>query len=72
MRAQLKRNYEVDGDILGTDVGEVEQAKFLGRTISVKSWGVELEADGRLVKGLLEEFDPDTKLEVETPGLKQD
>ena len=70
VRAELKRNYEVDGDVLGPGRDEVRYAKFLGRIIHYHNWGIEIEADGRLVEGLLGEFDSGSTAEAETPGLK--
>ena len=70
LKASLKRDYEVDGDVLSVEEGDAKQAEFLGRTISAQDWGIEIEADGRLAKGLLEEFDPESKLRAEPPGIK--
>ena len=70
LRSQLKKKYEVHGDVLGLGEGEARQAKFLGRTIRAGEWGIEVEADGWLVKGLLEESDPDSTKVVDTPGMK--
>ena len=70
LKASLKRDYEVDGDVLSVEEGDAKQAEFLGRTISAQDWGIEIEADGRLAKGLLEEFDPESKLRADTPGMK--
>ena len=70
VRAELKRNYEVDGDVLGPGRDEVRYAKFLGRIVHYHNWGIEIEADGRLVEGLLGEFDAGSTAEAETPGLK--
>ena len=56
--------------MLGLEEGEARQAKFLGRTIRARESGIEVEADGRLVKGLLEEYDPDSTKVVDTPGMK--
>lgn len=54
-RKELQGEFEVDGDILGFCAGEVESAKFLGRTIRYTEAGFEWEADGKLVRSLLEE-----------------
>ena len=70
VRAELRRGYEVDGDVLGPGADEVHECKFLGRVLKYRSWGMEIEADGRLVQGLLSEYDPDSKSEAETPGAK--
>ena len=58
--SQLKKRYEVHGDVLGLEEGEARRAKLLERTIRAREWGIEVKADGRLVKGLLEEYDPDS------------
>ena len=70
LRSQLKKKYEADGDVLGLEEGEARQAKFLGTFIRVRDWGIEVKADGRLVKGLLEEYDPNSKQVVDTPDIK--
>ena len=70
LRSQPEKKHEVHGDVLGLEEGEARQAKFLGRTIRAREWGIEVEADGRLVKGLLEEYDPDSTKVVDTPGMK--
>ena len=49
LRRQLLRGYEVDGDIIGVDPGKKVESKFLGRKISARSCGIELEGDDRLV-----------------------
>ena len=69
LKAQLQRDYEVDGDILWTDADEKKEGRFLGRTIRVQQWGLEVEGDGRLIDGLLEEFGGNGK-SAETPGVK--
>ena len=70
LRSELKRSYEVDGDILGTGTDEAKSSNFLGRVIHCRNWGLEVEADGRLVAGLLSEFDCESTAEAETPGMK--
>ena len=68
LRRQLQLGYEVDGDILGREADEKAEGKFLGRKIRVHAWGVEIEGDDTLVKGLLEEYGTGNKCS-ETPGL---
>ena len=68
LRRQLQPGYEVDGDILGREADEKAEGKFLGRKIRVHAWGVEIEGDDKLVKGLLEEYGTGNKCS-ETPGL---
>ena len=51
LRRQLQQGYEVDGGIFGLGPDEKKECKFLGRTLSHKPWGLELEADSRLVQG---------------------
>ena len=72
LRDQLQKDFEVDGDLLGPGPDEVRDAKFLGRRIGYRPWGFELEADGRLAAGLLEEFAQEIGAPVETPGVKAD
>ena len=43
----------------------------MGRKIVSQPWGIELEADSRLVRGLLEEYGEDGK-DIETPGSKEE
>ena len=68
MRRQLQKDYEVDGDILGMFEDKKPEGKFLERKITVKPWGLELEGDDRLVKGLVEEFGVGGR-SAETPGM---
>ena len=70
LRSQLQAEYEVDGDILGVDRGEAREGRFLGRTIRVQPWGVEIEADQKLVNSLLTDWDPSESAGVDTPGQK--
>ena len=71
LRRQLQEGYKVHGDVLGLGTDEKKEGKFLGRTISHKPWGLELESDGKLVQGLLQEY-PDSGAAVETPGSKEE
>ena len=50
LRRQLQKDYEVDGDVLGLEDDEKPVGTFLGRQISVKSWGLQTEVDNRQVK----------------------
>ena len=68
LRRQLQLGYEVDGDIIGREADEKLEGKFLGRKIRIQPWGVEIEGDDKLVKGLLEEFGANGK-SAETPGM---
>ena len=68
LRRQLQLGYEVDGDILGFAADEEVEGKFLGRKIRMRDFGVEIEGDDQLVKGLLEEYGGGNK-SAETPGL---
>ena len=43
----------MDGDIIGGEPEEKQHSKFLGRKISWKPWGLELEANEKLVQGLI-------------------
>ena len=72
LRDQSPKDFEVDGDLLGPGPDEARDAKCLGRRIGYRPWGFELEADGRLVAGLLEEFAQEIGAPVETPGVKTD
>ena len=56
LRKQLKESYDVDGDILGVDSGEVPEGKFAGRLIRFTKNVIEWEADRKQVKGLLKEY----------------
>ena len=68
-RGVLQREYEVDGDILGL---EVKHGKFLGRVLTWQPWGVDWEADPKLVNGLLAEFGLEGSKGVDTPGVKEE
>ena len=68
LRRQLHLGYEVDGDMLGLAADEKIEGKFLGRSIRMREFGIEIEGDDKLVKGLLEEYGSGRK-SAETPGL---
>ena len=72
LRKQLKDGYDVDGDILGADVGEAPEGKFLGRLIRFTSRGLEWEADKKQVEGLVNEYGLECGNGVEAPGVKMD
>ena len=57
--------------MLGLEDDEKPVGKILGRQISVKSWGLQIQGDNRLAKGFLEEFETKSR-QVETPGAKED
>ena len=71
LRRQLQEGYEVDGDILGLEADEKSEGKFLGRRIVHQPWGIEVEGDNKLVKGLLEEYGSAGR-RAETPGTKEE
>ena len=58
--------------MLGPGPEEVRDAQFLGRRIGYRPWGFEIEADGRLVSGLLKEYAADIGGPVDTPGVKDE
>ena len=72
LRATLQERFEVDGDVLGTGVGEKPEGRFLGRIIRCTSRGLEWEADPKLVKALLAEFEAENSTGFDTPGIKDD
>ena len=72
--ASLRGEYECSGDILGPADDEVKSLKFLGRTISYTSAGLEWEGDRKHCKAFFEKLgvDPATMSAVQTPGVKVD
>ena len=64
----LQNEFELKYEVLGNGVGDVPEAKFLGRTIRWKSHGIEIEGDNKHVKILLEEWDMMNSKPVSTPG----
>ena len=71
LRQQFQKDYEVDGEILGGEPDEKHECKFLGKKIIHQAWGIELEADGRLVQRPLDEYGSEGP-SIETPGLKDE
>ena len=57
LRATLQENFEVDGDVIGSEVGEKPEGRLLGWIIRCTTAGLEWEADPKLVKSLLAEFE---------------
>ena len=43
----LKQDFEVEGDVVGLDSGEVSEVKLLGRIVRAFPNGLEIEADKR-------------------------
>ena len=70
----LKAEYECDGDILGPGSDEAKKLKFLGRTITYTSEGVEWEGDRKHCEAFFQklEVDSDKLHGVQTPGVKED
>ena len=65
----LKKDFEVEGGILGIEVGEVETIKFLGRTFRATVEGLEIEADQKLARSIVEKANLLRGSGVDTPGL---
>ena len=72
LREDLKKEYEVNGNLMGPGVEEVQEDNFLGRTIRWTGAGLEWECDQKVVKGLLEEAGLGDCNGMETPGMKVD
>jgi hypothetical protein len=66
--ADLKKDFEVDGEIVGLQRGEVPEVKFLGRLIRATPHGLEIEADRRLAIKIVEEANLGGGKGVEHPG----
>ena len=67
LKQSLQKSFEVDGEILGPDSGQVSEVKFLGRVIRWTSSGLEWEGDSKHVAGMLKEADMEGAKGVETP-----
>ena len=72
LRYMLQQKFEVDGDVLGTGLGEKSEGRFLGRIIGCTSAGLEWEADPKLVRAMLSEFEAENGCGFDTPGVKDD
>ena len=70
----IKTEYECDGDILGPGADEAKKLKFLGRTITYTSEGVEWESDQEHCEAFFQKLgvDSDKLHGVQTPGVKED
>ena len=53
--ANLKKDFEVDGDIMGLDSDEISEVKCLGRIVRATPNGLEIEADKRLAVKVVDE-----------------
>ena len=72
LRANLKRGYDVDGDLLGLGSDEAREGKFLGRLVRYTASGLEWEADPKQVTALISEFGLECGSGVDTPGVKNE
>ena len=72
LRRLLKEKYEVDGGVLGPNVGETHEGKFLGRLIRYTARGIEWESDPKLVDSLIAKFGLESGKGVDTPGIKSE
>jgi hypothetical protein len=66
--ADLKKDFEVDGEIVGLEAGEVPEVKFLGRLVRATPEGMEIEADRRLALKIVEEANLGGGKGVDHPG----
>ena len=55
----LQKDYECTGQILGIENGDVQQLKFLGRTITLTDEGLEWEGDRKHVLAYLDKLNAD-------------
>ena len=51
LKKDLRQDFEVDGEVLGPDPGQVADVKFLGRSIRWNKNGLEWESDQKHVDG---------------------
>ena len=72
LTAQLTKEFELKSQILGPDVDEFKEVKFLGRSLRWKDHGIELEGDVKHAKILLDEWNLDCGNAVRTPGASED
>ena len=70
----LRSEYDCSGDILGPADDEVKCLKFLGRTISYTSAGLEWEGDKKHCAAFFQKLgvEPKSLSGVQTPGVKID
>ena len=81
----LKKDFECSGEILGPNKDEVNQLKFLGRTIALTPDGIEWEGDEKHVQAFLKKMERHTaaaagrlagggnqKKGAATPGIKRE
>ena len=66
--ADLQKDFEVDGEIVGLQKGEVSEVKFLGRVVRATAAGMEIEADRRLAIKIVEEANLGGGKGVDFPG----
>ena len=69
--ADLQKDFEVDGEIVGLQKGEVPEVKFLGRLIRATPQGMEIEADRRLAIKIVEEANLCGGKGVDFPGAAE-
>ena len=72
LQKSLQNEFELKSEILGDCAGEVREAKFLGRTISWRQHGIELEGDPKHVDILLKEWNMESCRPVSTPGTAEE
>ena len=66
--ADLKKDFEVDGDVVGLDRDEVSEVILLGRIVRATPHGLEIEADKRLALKVVDEANLVGGKGVDNPG----
>ena len=66
--ADLKRDFEVDGEVVGLDRGEVPEVFCLGRVVRATPQGLEVKADKRLALKIVDETNLVGGKGVDNPG----
>ena len=66
--SRLKRDSEVDGEVVGLDHDKVPEVKCLGRIVRATPQGLEIEADKRLALKIVDEAKLVGGKGVDNPG----
>ena len=72
LRRELAKEFELKSEMIGGDVNDQKEAKFLGRTIRWEDQGISLEGDGKHAEILLEEWDMMDSRPVSSPGVAEE
>ena len=71
LHVELEKRFEIKTTVLGTEAGDLKEGHILDRVLRVAEAGLELEADPRHAKLLIEQLHLDGSKQVSTLGIEE-